>query len=105
MPEAWRLNWASKRTWDDCLVVLKSLHKSISDGLCRELMAWEPVIISLLRQTSQYADTSEDYNNSLEAKWNSLIIRCTYKWGEILVGQTVVAESTDDVSELGDEED
>lgn len=105
LPDSWRLNQVSKKLWDDCLVVLKSLHKSIAYDLYCECLSWDPVIISLLRQTTQYANTTEEYKDSLQGKWNLLMMSCPYKSPEIVGVQTEVAENMDDFSELGDEDE
>ncbi|KAH9823893.1 hypothetical protein DFH28DRAFT_850002, partial [Melampsora americana] len=71
--DSWRINRVSKTTWEDCIVVLKSLIKSLSYELCRPVRSWEQVMIPLLERTHVYCDTVVQEDIILGERWKWVI--------------------------------
>ncbi|EGF99996.1 uncharacterized protein MELLADRAFT_68187 [Melampsora larici-populina 98AG31] len=94
--EAWHINRVSKRTWEDCVEILKNTNKGLTYVMCRYWRGWDPLMISLLRGTHQYVDTSEEVDNLLEVTWRELMVSCESRWKEVVPAQTVFAEPGDD---------
>ncbi|KAH9823105.1 hypothetical protein DFH28DRAFT_922033 [Melampsora americana] len=90
--DSWRINRVSKTTWEDCIVVLKSLIKSLSYELCRPVRSWEQVMITLLERTHVYCDTVVQEDIILGERWKWVIESSCERWSKFVCTQTVVGE-------------